>query len=378
MSIIAVIVHFITLAAVITGSEVMESTLWAANWWGALSMPAFYTLAVLSLLLLPAKTARYLSNRNTGIPSGRLWRIFVIPALSMALMALFRFRHTLTPGLERMAGQAAEGLFYSPGSFIPTLLNQLFYRFLNGVFLLSAADTVAAVSILAGGFFTAAALSAGRMVSDDNPGLAALLILSGGYVCSFFGAGSNITIPVLLVTLHLLVSIRYLSGSGSLITSAGLLLLALFSDPAAIYLLPGFIYLVISGFRSVTGRKSAVTAAAILAFCWAGAEIMALALSKESPALVPALGMIGGAFEEGSITGILAGAANGVLIMGPGAAAAVILLALFYRFRKKCSEREIYLSVNAALAILLVLSGRQHFDSGMNWNTLFAAGPALY
>lgn len=377
MSTIAVIVHFFTLAAVIAGSTVWKPVLWGVNWWGSVSLPALTVLSVLSLLFITEKPARLLEERKSSESGKSLPWKFIIPIVSIILMIIFRFRHTLTSGMMALAEQAENGTFYSPGEVIPALINQIFYRFMSSVFLVSARGSVASVSILAGGVFTAAALRAGKTICRGRENLLALFILTAGFASSFFGGSSAVSLSILFVFLHILESIRYFRKGGSILPSALFLLLALFSDPAAAYLLPGFIYLIVSHIGKEQKRRKAAAAGIFIVLCWVSIEAVAGYLSGQSPAAGPLMDMVRSSFSGASFSSIITGSANGLMIIGPAAAAAVLIL--IFRPTAKTDRRssDLFATINLIMAVLLIASQQHLHENGIRWNALFTAGPAF-
>jgi len=378
MNIIAVIIHFFTLAAIITGSTFWKPVLWGANWWGSVSLPALSVLAVLSLIFLTEKPAGLLEGReSSGSGKSLPWK-FIIPIVSIILMTVFRFRHTLTAGMGALAEQAENGTFYSPGRVIPALINQIFYRFMSSVLLVSAEGSVASVSILAGGVFATAALRAGRTICRGRENLLALFILTAGFTSSFFGGASAISLSILFVFLHILESIRYLRKGGSMLPSSLFLLLALFSDPAAAYLLPGFIYLIASRIGKEQERRKAAAAAIFLVLFWVLIEAVAGYMSGQSPAAGAVMDMVRSSFSGGSFSRLITGSANGLLIIGPAAAAALLILIFRPTAETHGRSGDLFATINLIMAVLLIVSQQHLHENGIRWNALFTAGPAFY
>ncbi len=378
MSTVLLIVHLLTLAAITAGSSAWKSALWSVSWWGFLSLPAFAAAAVLSLIFTAAALrSDTLRDKTPGAREENRLEKYLIPALFIVLMIIFRFRHSMTGGLASLAERVSSGEVYSPGSVIPALLNQLLYRFLGGVLLVSAADSIAALSILAGGIFSVLAFRAGKFIAGDNPGITALLLISGGYTCIFFGGASGISAVVLFSFIHIILSLRFLREGGSPLPSSAFLLLALFSDPTAVFLIPGFLYIVMARVREPENRRAIVPALRFLVLIWAAAEAVLFFLLRESPAAGPIMEMIANS-TGGSFRSFLEGAGNGILIVGPAALSALIILIFRSRFRFESSEGEIYSAVNVVAAILLIFSQQHQLEKGIKWNALLAAGPAFY
>jgi len=376
---IALIVQLMTLASITAGSVVWKSSLWSVSWWGFVSLPAFAAAAAISLIytVFTCRPDTLGDKDPVGTRENR-FKKYIMPALFFALMIIFRFRHTMTAGLDNLARQVSGGEIFSPGTVVPALLNQMFYRFLNSVLLISAADAIAVLSIIAGGIFCLLAVRAGRIIAGDNPCVTALLLLSGGYTCTFFGGESVISAVVLFSFIHIILSIRYLREGGSPIPLSAFLLLALFSDPTAVFLIPGFLYVVLAGRRKPEGRRQILKVLIYLALFWAAAETVLLLLLGESPAAGPILDMIGGSMDQGSFRLFLAGSANGILIAGPAAISALIIIILRSRFGFEMSKDEIYSGINAVAAVLLIISQQRLLEQGLRWNALLAAGPAFY
>jgi tetratricopeptide (TPR) repeat protein len=88
--------------------------------------------------------------------------------------------------------------------------------------------------------------------------------------------------------------------------------------------------------------------------------------------------VLAGSFGGGSLPSIASGTVNGILAVGPAATAALLFLLLRKRRGTGPEEKQIFLTVNAAAALLLIFSQTRLFENGLRWSYLLPAGPALY
>ena len=298
-------------------------------------------------------------------------------------MWVFRFKQPLYGDLHSTAKAITQGKINLPGSFIATLINQLFYRMTNSIFLVNSTVSLSLTSIISGLFFLAGAYYVTGIIFEKRHygrTLLTLLFVSNGCFSIFFGGGGNIPIAVLFSFLYIISTIKYIKTNGSLIPSALLLLLALFSHPSAVYLLPGFIYIAFSDFFSKDKRPQAIKASGMLIIVWIISETICPMISDAAGPTKYITPFITSSFHQWNFAESLLNIVNSAIIIGPVFLAALFLLisTLLKKNRGIKPDRlNTLLSITVISAILLIISGSGSVDGGIQWSLLFTTAPAF-
>jgi tetratricopeptide (TPR) repeat protein len=371
---------FIALA--LLASFLRIGALWGVGAWGAV---APLVALIVAIVVIPQMFVKSAPDPFRLIPriGSRAARFAALAAAAALLLWLLRSRTELWG--ERFSLSAAiETGAYRPGAPLGTFIQRATYLFMNGIFLSDADSILTFFSICAGAAYAVLAIRAAGLLfgdreSSDAGHPAAAVLLTGGFVALFFGAGGTVQIAIVATLGFITESIRFLRGKGSLALPAVLLAAAILSHFSAAFLVPAFVYLLVRGTRAPGSRRQSLAAGMLFALCLAAAEIAFAMIAKRSalgqPVTLGARSSFGGqAFLN---------ALNALLIAGPAAVAGVALLAA--GARKKTQDAPggaapgelAFLKACAVSALAGIVLGADLVDGGLQWHMLAVTAPAL-
>ncbi len=383
MYILVTAVHFVFITLILLASFLWPANLWSASWWSLISLPALVLLSLFSLIFISSKPSAFIKKPlSTPFPNKPLYFLFML-SVCVILMWTFRFKQPLYGDLHSTAKAITGGAINLPGSFVATSINQLFYQMTNSILLVNSTVSLSLLSIISGLFFLAGAYYVTGIIFEKRYSgrtLLTLLFVSNGCFSIFFGGGGNIPIAVLFSFLYIISTIKYLKTDGSLMVPALLLSLALFSHPSAIYLLPGFAYIVFSGFFAKDKRSQVIRAAGLLIIVWIISETICPMISDTAGPAKYITPFITSSFHQWNFAESLLNIANSAIIIGPVFLAALFLListSLKKNRSIKPDRLNTLLSITAISAILLIISGSGSVDGGIQWSLLFTTAPVF-
>jgi tetratricopeptide (TPR) repeat protein len=389
---IAVIVtFFVFLALTILAVTAWQPILWGLSAWSIVSTPLGLLCAACAVVIFAQQSLakRRLPPPTTGRTDG--WVTVVMCTAAIVIFWLLRMRHDLWGERQTIAAAVEHDMLRRPGALLGTMLHWLVYRLMNATFLWDGTSTSILLSTLAGAGFVAAASSAARLFDRedgfDARGLAAMLIVSNGYIIVFFGCGGNAPVAALFAMLFMVSGLRFLRGEIPLTVPAILFPLAVFAHLPAVYLAPAFLYLLWRAVRSRDTRRQVAAAIGGFLACWVALEIVFTVILKGSgPArylIALARGIVGTGSDLVYTDGVrhVLTAANGFLVLGPVSVAALVLLINRFAGRRNAGEwlreEERMLALSAAPAIILFLLAARRIDGGLRWDIFASAGPAF-
>jgi len=391
--IVSAAAYFIYIALILLAAFLREGSLWSVGWWSFMSPPLAVILSIFSMSAF-FRGRPVTVDKKSEPPYQKKLASYITVAFSAALLLwLFRNDHPVYGSLPEDAELIRQWLFLSSGHPIPQIINQLLFRFLNSAFLASAVSTLMIVGILAGICYSAAAWSFSRSTRSKNGTarvLSFLLLVSGGYFAVFFGEGF-VTLGVLFCFLHLISMERYAGQRGSLAFPAVTIYLALFSHPAAIYLLPGFIWAIWTGLKSGERRSDTLKTVSLFIPLWICAEIL-LTLAPQGNSIVQrTFPLFSGLTAGAGFSQQILNFTNNMLLTGPAALAATLFLAAGSILRPAgkafgrdeahpASGNTRYLAISAVSAIVMIALANNYSEKGLMWTVLCVSGPvfALY
>jgi tetratricopeptide (TPR) repeat protein len=356
--------------------------LWGLSAWGALSPLAALAAAIVVVPQMFVKSAPDPFRRIPAIRSTAA-RYAAVAAVSALLLWLLRSRTELWG--ERFSLRAAlETGAYRPGAPLGTFIQHAIYRFMNGIFLTDTDSILTFFSVCAGAAYAVLAVrAAGLLFGEEETGgvkrPAAAVLLSGGFVALFFGAGGTVPLAIVAALGFMTESIRFLRGKCPIALPALLLAVAVLSNFSAVFLVPAFVYLLVRGARAPGSPKRSLAAGALFVLCLAVAEIALAAVAKKS-----GLGQsvtFGARFSFGGHAFL--NVFNALLIAGPASVAGVILLAASARRKAKdalpgaAPGERAFLAACAVSALAGFVLGADLVDGGLGWHMLAVTGPAL-
>lgn len=378
----------------VLASGFMKTALWGLSSWAFVSLPLGLALAgiltaTIFFLAFPV------SRKSAGRPHGTSAAVPILAACaSIAVLWLLRMRPEFWGDRYTVAAAAEGGRAVLPGAPLATSLNWLFYRLLNGTFLWNGSSSSALLSVLAGSGFILASFHAARLAAAGEGGehaprtLYAAVLFSNGFAAVFFGAGGTAPVCTLFTLLFLISALRFLRDDAHPLEPAAMLLLAVFSHLAAVYLVPAFLYMLTVGLRDPGRRRSTIYSAAAFLACWVALDRVFHAIGGVAPPTARILASVSssvGDLEGAGMRGVprlLYDALNGILVTGPAAAAALVLLAFGWMgggraVRERSGRVGIFLLLCSASALLLFPFGAGRLGGGLGWMILAPTGPAL-
>ena len=374
-------------------STFLRTTFWGLNSWGFVSITVGIVLALLFAPLVSKRVSERFTDRTWSGKRPRTSRILITAAITLLLLWLFRTRHDLWGERHFISSVIDNGVVLRPVAPLSMFLHAMLFRLLNAVLLSTGAATTILLSILAGFCYLFVSILAARILhrgKDSEWTLSSAVLLSGGFVVVFFGAGGDAPLAVLFSLLFIYSAILFIRGTGSVMVPALLLLASIFSHLSTVYLIPPFLYLLVLGLRSKARRKESLAAIAFIAICWITVEIIfSMLIERPGPAthltgLAATLFRGTAAINTQRLGNWLLNALNGLLIVGPAAFLAPVLLPLSRQGTAQPGprgssyrEEEIFLWVITIPALLMVLVGAWRIDGGLRWNIIAPTGPAL-
>ena len=375
--------------ATFLASFLAESALWGLSAYRFMSINWGLLLAIFVLLLMN----RTLADRIAGALSsfGRTkGAAFIAAAIFILIAFLLRSRHLYWGERLLMSRSIEKGLFFYPSAPLGVLVNYLFFRAVNSLFLLTGSISISLLSIIAGGCFVLGAFSLARTIlggdrADIAPGV--LVVLLNGFAVIFLGSGGNTHLAALFSLLYLTSALLHVRGRMPLLVPVLLFLIASLSHVSALYLLPSIIYLLARGLSRGGRRGGAVNAAFVTAGVWIIVEIAARIL-WDGPG--PATNLLNRFLASLSITGgdligeTLMCALNALLVMGPATVAVFFFLS---RPPRGTPEEEgepgtgraefLFLTAAVIPAYLLCLAAGWRVEHGLRWHIVASTGPAF-
>jgi tetratricopeptide (TPR) repeat protein len=379
---LSVIVSAAFVALALVASFFRIGALWGLDAWGAVSPLAALALAI---VLVPQMLVRSAPDPLHALPRirSRAARFVAVAAAAALVLWLLRSRTELWGERFSLAAAIKTGA-YLPGAPLAAFIQREAYRFMNGIFLSSADSILTFFSICAGAAYAVLAIRAagilfGEGEESDAARPAAAVLLSGGFMALFFGAGGTVPLAIVAALAFVTESIRFLRGKCPLALPAVLLAAAVLSHFSAAFLIPAFVYLVARGVRDPRSRRRSIEAGILFLVCLAAAEI-ALALAAKRPGVEQTV-TLSATFSLDRH--MLSNALNALLIAGPASVAAFALLAAGLRRPSRDSRggdpsgERAFLAACALGAVAAIVVGANLVDGGLEWQMLAVTGPAL-
>ncbi|HMA76989.1 MAG TPA: tetratricopeptide repeat protein [Candidatus Krumholzibacteriaceae bacterium] len=377
MSISTTSAHFIFILLLLFASFICPDILWAASWWSYISLTGLVILSLISVIFITSKPSEFIRKKSACCTLNKSLCFTLSLSVSAVLMWVFRVKTPLHGDIYSTAKAIERGAVNLPGSFVPTAINQLFYRVTNAIFLAGSSVSLNLTSIISGLIFIAGAYSVTGIIFDKSyrgRSLLTLLFVSNGCFAVFFGGG-NIPMAVLFSFLYVIAILKYIKTEVSLIPSALLLLLSIFSHPSAIYLLPGFIYILISALISKNKKRDAVAAFGIFIILWIAGEIILPVITEYSAPAKYISSLLTPNFQRWTLANSVLNITNCLVLAGP-----IFIAALFLFIRSLIKEnadkntdwQHKLITTNLISAILLIILANGSVDGGLKWSALFA------
>jgi tetratricopeptide (TPR) repeat protein len=383
------------LAASLLASAFWKSALWGISSWGTVSLAlGIAAAAVVVFLQFAGVPFRLFRRAPEAKEPNRLWFV-AAAAIAVAAFWLLRARHDLWGGGHIIAASVENGTAVTPGAPLGMLLNRLFFMLVNSTFILGGATSTAILSVAAGAFYVITAMYAAEVLHADDDtsrglvSISSIVMLANGFVVIFFGSGGTTPPAILFSLLFITSSLLVMRDKASIAAPAVLISLAVFSHLSALYLVPGFVYMIVLKLRSPGRRRYVWITALVLTACWAGVEaVVALFAGGAGPGrfiLTHAARSLGNVRSTGigGAAGGLGTAANAFLLCGPVTAA--VLLALVPGKRAGGASTESnhavrerrFLAVLAVSGIAVYAAGAATLYSGIRWEMFAATSPAF-
>jgi tetratricopeptide (TPR) repeat protein len=361
--------------------------LWGLSSWRFVSINWGLICALAALLFLSNRVTDRFIEAAEAMGRTRGFRILAV-AVFLLLAYLLRADHDLWGERTAVAYSIDGGLYFLPNSPLGMLVNALFFRLCNGLLLMSASASTSLLSVIAGACYLLGGFYAAKTILGGDRGStvsAAKIVLFGGSAALFFGAGGNEPLAILFSLLFIVSALRYARGDIPLLLPSLLFLASLLSHISSVYLFPALIYLTVECSRR-KGRKREVMNTVFLV---AGALIVfefAFHVLADSPGPLGyfagrAAGMLSGVGEIGPAAALL-GALNALLLSGPAAVAALVLLIPHPGEagpdgRGSVGAERNLLKALLVPALLLCLAAGWRIESGLRWHIVAPAFPAF-
>jgi len=389
-----IVTAFFALFVVLTvvASACCTAPLWGAGSWASVSLVwCIVAAAAASLLLRPGSTDR-LYPKEPGPRAPGILKSLAFAAAAIVVLWFLRSNNDIWGERSAISRAIESGALLRPGSPLATLINWSLYRLLSVTFLIDGGSVSSLLSVLAGICFLAAArTTAGLLHGPDGSAgpfksISTALILANGFSVLFFATGGNTPLAVLSSLLFTYTALLYAKRRTGIIVPSIALALSLSMHMSNLFLLPGFIYMVVVEARSRRRPWRALAAVSVLAACWAAVELALTSSGGPSPSrylALSALSALGGSSARLVLTfpARLLSSFNELLFIGPAAAAAVVLLFhdLTVGNRGK-GERDrahslLVLLAGSALVFIVAASGR--LEQGIRWDILASTGPVF-
>jgi uncharacterized membrane protein YjjP (DUF1212 family) len=260
------IIAAILLSAVyIVAGLVPINSLWGFNFLKYFPKYVAIIYAIVALLLLiPSdvnkitKSLSRLARNFRKLP--KPLRVIIVSVVAGLIFYLLRVHvHSLGDGYQRIF-EIQKGKMYSQTEPFDFFLHAVFYKFLFLFDVKSAEPAYIIVSILTG-IFLVNAVYLFKFPKQINSSIAALikvLIVASGGLLICFGYVESYSIYYICSLLFLLWAIKYLYSGEGLVAVSIILSIAVVSHITALFLLPGFAYLVYFNFKNNTQKSFTV------------------------------------------------------------------------------------------------------------------------
>lgn len=384
------------LALTVCASMLWQTSLWGLSSWAFVSIEGGFVLAAGALVFLNRNIAsRFLGGAPSRSRHPALKYAAILTA-ALVILWLLRMRHTLWGDRHAVAAALEAGIPVRPGAPLASLLNYVLFRVLNAVFLLNGASASALLSIATGVCYTAAALHAARLLFGDDESRTGLMavsfavLIANGFVAIFFGTGGMTPVAALASLLFIVSALTALRGKTSPIVPAILLVISIYTHLSALYLLPGFIYLVFHMYRSHRNIRIILESLGIVVLCCAVLDFVFSRVTAGTGQFAYLAGAINGLLEQARHAGWkevpmhLLQAANGLLLVGPASAAVIVAIAAGKGGMPSATSEdehsfieERFLMLLAAFGVALFLAGAGLLGKGLRWEIFTATGPAF-
>lgn len=251
------IIVIVTVALHVAGAFLLKASFWGAHLFGFFH-PALLVLSSCAVVLLCVGIAirgPSLYDRATSrawVESPLILGFLVV--IGVAMFWIFRVRDSYLGDGTILINSVADGQVFHPREPLIMAVQQMTYRALAPLVGRSrdavsvARDTVAIVSITAGGLFIFVSWHLARALAGLRRGptvtlevlLLTLILLSQGYTLLFFGYVENYALYALAIATYMVLALRFARGEGPLLFPALVLCLAIGLHIASIILLPSF------------------------------------------------------------------------------------------------------------------------------------------
>lgn len=277
---LVLVVAFIVFVAQLAALRISHGWSWGGDSYAFLPGAAFWfgvgTMTVLAFLVMrstPRPDARSPSTTDTPRAISVI-RVVVALIAAGLVFWVFRIRHVLLGDgipITTLLPDVHEIHPREPGAM---LLQHGFYRLLMPVFehpgaprAMVVQESVAVGSVLAGILFVVVARALAREMIRSFPArepeneewlswALTLALLSQGYVQMFFGYVENYAFPVVVAALYLMLALRFLRGTGSILVPLGAAALGVTLSYTGVVLGPSVLVLVAAGLLDKVRRRA--------------------------------------------------------------------------------------------------------------------------
>ncbi|HEM46322.1 MAG TPA: hypothetical protein ENO23_04665, partial [Alphaproteobacteria bacterium] len=246
---------------------------------------------------------------------------WIAAAAFLVIAWVLRARHDLVGEAGAVPGAIAAGTILTKAAPLATLAHALLYRFMNGVFLRTAAEAGMVLSILSGLLYTILAFRLAARVPGDLAGKAVLF--ASGWAALFFGVPGVGAVSMAAALLFLLLAVDAFYGGHP--APAGLaLVLAIGMHTSLACLIPAYLWLLAR--RTGAGRRHEANVSAMVTMSALVVLLVAVALLEGGggPLGVALSGL--GALTHTSIEATARDGLNALLAGGPVTLLAIVLL----------------------------------------------------
>ncbi|MBN1883895.1 MAG: tetratricopeptide repeat protein [Candidatus Krumholzibacteriota bacterium] len=359
------------LALSLAASVFWTGSLWGLAGWGTVS---FTWGTILAIVVFVYALVRRRAAGGTDVPEApsRLERAvpWLAPAAFLLIAWLLHARHDLVGESGAVSRAIAGGALFTKAAPLATLVYAAVYRFMNEVFLRTAAGTGTVLSIAAGLLYTVLAFRAAAFARRDLAGKA--VFFASGWVAFFFGVPGSGALAMTAALLFLVAALAAFRGRHPV--WAGLaLVIAIGVHTSLACLVPAYLWLLARATRE--GRREEANVAGAAATVFLAVLLVSLVLATGSTGPVGALVSTVGSLSRASAGEILRDGANALLAGGPVTALALLLLVAGGRRRDSgLGAFAFWLVVPATAAVLLAGSRVQ---AGLRWEIAAATAPVF-